>query len=169
MSILPIKIYGSEVLRRKAEAIENITDDIHDLIKGMRDSLYYHQGIGLAANQVGVAKRLFVIDESQGRDLRIFINPRIIEEVGTVTAEEGCLSLPEIYVEVLRSRSLLLEYIDDRGGSRRLEAEGLLARVIQHECDHLNGVMTVDHAGFLARRMIKGKLKKLEKRVQETF
>ncbi len=167
MPILPIKIYGSEVLRQKAEAIGELTDDIRELISGMRDSLYYHQGIGLAANQVGVSKRLFVVDAGDG--LKVFINPRIKERDVTVTAEEGCLSLPEIYVEVPRSRSILLEYMDEEGKEKTLEADGLLARVIQHECDHLDGMMTIDHAGFLARKMLKGKLRRLEKRVQEAF
>ena len=167
MPILPIKIYGSEVLRRKTEAIGELTDDIRELISGMRDSLYYHQGIGLAANQVGVSKQLFVVDSGEG--LKVFINPRIKERDIAVTAEEGCLSLPEIYVEIPRSRSILLEYMDEEGKEKTLEADGLLARVIQHECDHLDGMMTVDHAGFLARKMLKNKLRKLEKRVREAF
>ncbi|MFH1037172.1 MAG: peptide deformylase [PVC group bacterium] len=167
MNILPIKIYGNAVLREKAAPVAEITDELLALIGSMRDSLYYHQGIGLAANQVGVARRLFLVDEGKG--LRVFINPRILESNGEAVSEEGCLSLPEIFVDVNRSPSLLLEYLDEKGETRRLEAEGLLARVIQHECDHLEGVLISDRAGFLASRMIKGKLKRLRKRVRESL
>jgi len=167
MDILPIKIYGSAVLREKAAPVAEITDELLALIGGMRDSLYYHQGIGLAANQVGVPRRLFLADE--GRGLKVCINPRIIELSGEAVSEEGCLSLPEIFVDVRRSRSLLLEYLDEKGETRRLEAEGLLARVIQHELDHLDGVLIADRAGFMASRMIRGKLKRLRKRVRESL
>ncbi len=167
MDILPIKIYGSAVLREKAAPIDEITDDLRGLIAGMRDSLYYHQGVGLAANQVGVARRLFLVDEGKG--LKVFINPRILESEGETVSEEGCLSLPEVFVDVARSRSLHLEYMDEGGETRRLEADGLLARVIQHEYDHLEGVLIADHAGFVASRMIRGKLKRLRKRVKESL
>ena len=91
MSVLPIKIYGSPILREKAEAIEEITDEVRRLVKVMRDSLYYYQGVGLAANQIGEAKRLFLIDEGKG--LKVFINPRILRSEDITTAEEGCLSI----------------------------------------------------------------------------
>jgi peptide deformylase len=167
MSILPIKIYGSEVLRQKAEPVEEMTDDLRKIIKGMRDSLYYHQGAGLAANQIGIARQIFLADDGSG--LTVCLNPRIVQVDGKAVAEEGCLSLPEIYLDVERAAGLKLEYLDEEWEPRELEAEGLLSRIIQHEVDHLGGVLISDRASFLARRLIAGKLRKLEKRVQESF
>ena len=167
MDILPIKIYGSPVLRETAREIEKIDDQIISLISRMRDSLYYHQGLGLAASQVGEAIRLFLIGDKSG--LKTFINPRILKREGTNVAEEGCLSLPGIFVDVYRAESLLLEYIDEKGETRRLEAQGLLARAIQHEFDHLEGTLISDRAGYISRKMIKRKLDKLAKRVRESL
>lgn len=167
MSILPIKIYGSQVLREKAAPVTGITDGIRDLVRRMTESLYYHQGLGLAANQVGVACRLFLADV--GKELKVFINPAILERSGAASAEEGCLSLPEVFVEIPRAESLLVEYLDEKGEVRRMEAEGLLARIIQHEYDHLEGVLISDRAGFIASRLLGGKLKKLRKRSRESL
>lgn len=167
MTIMPIKLYGSPVLHEKSAPVDEITDELLDLIGGMRESLYYHQGVGLAANQVGVARQVFLADGEKG--LKAFINPRIIETDGEASSEEGCLSLPEIYVDITRAGKVLLEYLDETGEIRRLEVDGLLARVIQHECDHLEGVLISDRAGFLASRMIRGKLNRLRKRVRESL
>lgn len=167
MTILPIKIYGSPVLRQKSEPIEKITDDLIDMIGDMKKSLFYHQGIGLAANQIGIARRVFLADGGGG--LRVFINPKIIEADGDSVGEEGCLSLPEIYVDVSRKRSLLVEYIDEDEKIVRMEADGLWARVIQHEYDHIEGIMISDRAGFLAKKLIRNKLKRLRKKVRETL
>jgi peptide deformylase len=167
MSILPIKIYGSPVLRKKADPVTGIDDGIRDLIRRMTESLYYHQGLGLAANQVGVATRVFLADDGKG--LKVFLNPTILERDGREVGEEGCLSFPEVFVEIPRAGSLLVEYLDEREEVRRLEAEGLLARIIQHEYDHLDGVLICDRAGFIASRLIAGKLKKLRKRARESI
>ncbi len=167
MSILPIKIYGSPVLRKKADPVTGIDDGIRDLIRRMTESLYYHQGLGLAANQVGVATRVFLADDGKG--LKVFLNPTILERDGREVGEEGCLSFPEVFVEIPRAGSLLVEYLDEREEVRRLEAEGLLARIIQHEYDHLDGVLICDRAGFIASRLIAGKLKKLRKRARESM
>ncbi len=167
MSILPIKIYGSPVLREKAAPVAEVNGEIRNLVRRMAESLYYHQGLGLAANQVGVSRRLFLADD--GKSLKVFINPVIREREGEVSAEEGCLSFPEVFVEIPRAESVLVEYLDGEGESRRLEAEGLLARIIQHEYDHLEGVLISDRAGFIASRLISGKLKKLKKRVRESL
>ena len=167
MNILPIKIYGSPVLREKAVPVEKITDDLISLIVDMKKSLAYHQGIGLAANQIGVARRLFLADGGGG--LKVFINPRIIETDGTAVSEEGCLSLPEIYVDVRRESSLLMEYLDEKEKVVQIEADGLWARVIQHEYDHLEGIVISDHAGYLAKKLIRGKLKRLRKRVRASL
>ena len=165
MSILPIKIYGSDALRQKAEAIPELTEEVRRLVGWMKDSMYYHQGVGLAANQVGIAKRLFVADDGNG--FRAFINPKIIKTDGRAEAEEGCLSLPGIYVDIGRGFSVTVEYLDPDGEQRRLDAEGLLARIIQHELDHLDGVLISDRAGFLAKKLMAGKLKKLARWMKE--
>jgi peptide deformylase len=167
MSILPIKIFGSPVLREKAAPVEKITDDLIGLIGDMKRSLAYHQGIGLAANQIGVARRIFLADGGGG--VKVFINPRIIETDGTAVSEEGCLSLPDIYIDVRRKSSLLMEYLDEKEEIIRIEVDGLWARVIQHEYDHLEGIVISDHAGFLAKKLIRGKLKRLRKRVRESL
>ncbi len=167
MTVLPIKIYGSPVLEERAAPVEEVDGEIRDLVRRMTESLYYHQGLGLAANQVGVPRRLFLADDGTG--LKVFINPVIRGREGEVSAEEGCLSFPEVFVEIPRSKSLLVEYLDQEGEPRRLEAEGLLARIIQHEYDHLEGVLISDRAGFIASRLIRGKLKKLKKRVRESL
>ncbi len=167
MSILPVKIYGSPILRERAAPVPEVDGEIRDLVRRMTESLYYHQGLGLAANQVGVSRRLFLADDGKG--LKVFINPVIREREGEVSAEEGCLSFPEVFVEIPRAETLLVEYLDEEGESRRLEAEGLLARIIQHEYDHLEGVLISDRAGFISSRLISGKLKKLKKRVRESL
>ena len=167
MYIQPIKIYGSPVLREKAAPISEIDDEVRELVRGMTESLYYHQGLGLAANQVGTARRLFLADDGKG--LKVFINPVIRESAGAISGEEGCLSFPEVFVEISRAESLLVEYLDEKGETRRLEAEGMLARIIQHEYDHLEGVLIPDRAGFIASRLIRGKLRKLKKRVRESL
>jgi len=167
MPILPIKIYGSDVLRQQASPVEKMTDDLRRMIGEMRDSLYYHQGAGLAANQIGVPRQIFLADD--GRGLLVCINPRIVELEGKAVAEEGCLSLPEIYIDIERADSLKLEYLDQDWELKQIDAEGLLCRIIQHEVDHLKGVLISDRAGFVTRKLIAGKLRKLEKRVQESF
>jgi len=167
MDILPVKVYGSPVLREQARELDRIDDAVLGLIERMRDSLYYHQGLGLAANQVGEPVRIFLIDDGSG--LKTFINPRILEKDGSAVGEEGCLSLPGIFIDIHRHSSLLLEYEDREGETRRLEADGLLARAIQHECDHLEGTMISDRAGYIARKLIRRKLDKLAKRVREAL
>ncbi len=164
---MPIKIYGSPVLREKAAPVPGVTGEVRDLVRRMTESLYYHQGLGLAANQVGVASRVFLADDGKG--LKIFLNPRILEQDGSSAGEEGCLSFPDVFVEIARSESLLVEYLDEEGEIRRLEAEGLLARIIQHEYDHLDGILISDRTGFIASRLISGKLRKLRKRARESM
>lgn len=155
------------MLREKAAPIKEIDGETLELVRRMTESLYYHQGLGLAANQIGVARRLFLADDGHG--LKVFINPIIRERGGEVSREEGCLSFPEVFVDIPRADSLLVEYLDQNGEPRKLEAEGMLARIIQHEYDHLEGVLISDRAGFIASRLISGKLRKLQKRVRESL
>ena len=146
----PLKIYmlGQETLRTPANRIVKVDDSIRSLAKDMLITMYSAKGIGLAAPQVGVQKRLLVIDlnfEDPDAPPNVFINPEIISSSANLdTYEEGCLSIPGVYLNVLRPSSIKLSYRDEMGRPKKMNADGLMARCIQHEIDHLNGVLFVD-------------------------
>ena len=146
----PLKIYmlGQETLRTPAIRIVKVDDSIRQLAKNMLITMYSAKGIGLAAPQVGVQKRILVIDlnfEDPDAPPNVFINPEIISSSASLdTYEEGCLSIPGVYLNVLRPSSIKLSYRDEMGRPKKMNAEGLMARCIQHEIDHLNGVLFVD-------------------------
>ena len=146
----PLKIYmlGQETLRTPANRIVKVDDSIRKLAKNMLITMYSAKGIGLAAPQVGVQKRILVIDlnfEDPESPPNVFINPEIISSSASVdTYEEGCLSIPGVYLNVVRPSSIKLSYRDEMGRPKKMNAEGLMARCIQHEIDHLNGVLFVD-------------------------
>ena len=146
----PLKIYmlGQETLRTPAIRIVKVDDSIRQLAKNMLLTMYSAKGIGLAAPQVGVQKRILVIDlnfEDPDAHPNVFINPEIISSSASLdTYEEGCLSIPGVYLNVLRPSSIKLSYRDEMGRPKKMNAEGLMARCIQHEIDHLNGVLFVD-------------------------
>jgi len=160
MKIIPVLTYGAEVLKKKARPVHEVDDDIQGLIEDMADALYYNQGVGLAAPQVGKPLRIFLADDGSG--LKVFINPEIIETSGNERGEEGCLSLPGIFVDISRAAAIKVRYLDREGNSCELEAEGLLARIIQHEYDHLEGTLISDRAGFLARKLMTKRLRRLQ-------
>lgn len=168
MTERPIVIYGDPVLREKSRKIEKIDRDTKDLVSALADTLAKVKGLGLAANQIGAAKRVFVIDLRAidiNESLRVFINPEIIERDGEVVeAEEGCLSFPDLYLKIDRPERVTVRATDLDGNEFELTAEGLAARAIQHEYDHLEGVLFIDHVSPLTRTMIKGRLNKLKKR-----
>ena len=146
----PLKIYmlGQETLRTPANRIVKVDDSIRKLAKDMLITMYSAKGIGLAAPQVGVQKRILVIDlnfEDPESPPNVFINPEIISSSASVdTYEEGCLSIPGVYLNVVRPSSIKLSYRDEMGRPKKMNADGLMARCIQHEIDHLNGVCFVD-------------------------
>ena len=146
----PLKIYmlGQETLRTPANRIVKVDDSIRKLAKDMLITMYSAKGIGLAAPQVGVQKRILVIDlnfEDPDAPPNVFINPEIISSSASLdTYEEGCLSIPGVYLNVLRPSSIKLSYRDEMGRPKKMNAEGLMARCIQHEIDHLNGVLFID-------------------------
>ena len=146
----PLKIYmlGQETLRTPANRIVKVDDSIRKLAKDMLITMYSAKGIGLAAPQVGVQKRILVIDlnfEDPESPPNVFINPEIISSSASLdTYEEGCLSIPGVYLNVVRPSSIKLSYRDEMGRPKKMNAEGLMARCIQHEIDHLNGVLFVD-------------------------
>ena len=145
-----------------AEPVEAVTDEIRQLVKDMFETMYAAPGIGLAATQVDVHQRVVVIDVSEDRSQPLcLINPEIIEKDGIQTYEEGCLSVPGIYAKVKRANSVTVEYLDEQGEHQTLSAEGLLAVCIQHELDHLQGIVFLDHLSVLKRKMALKKLKAL--------
>ncbi|HEX9983828.1 MAG TPA: peptide deformylase [Thermoanaerobaculia bacterium] len=166
MAVLPICKYGEEVLRLPATPVETIDDELQKLIDDMIDTMYAAPGVGLAANQVGVSKRLMLIDLSVGRragECHVFINPEIIESEGEVTEEEGCLSIPDFVEVVTRPERVKLRYLDRKGREREMWGEGLMARAMCHEIDHLNGTLFVDHLRGLKKDRILKKISKLAK------
>ena len=174
MALLPIYETPDPVLREISTPVETIDGALHKLIDDMFDTMYAAPGIGLAAVQVGVPKRLLVIDlqepEEEGgepvRDPRVFINPEILETSQTTRPyQEGCLSVPDQYAEVLRPDRVRARWRDRDGSEREEWIDGLLAVCLQHEIDHLNGILFIDHLSRLKRDMI---MKKLVKARRET-
>jgi len=163
MPVLQIKIYGDPILTKKAEPIKNINDTIVELAQSMVKTMHSAPGIGLSAPQVNKSKRLITVDLSVGEkseDLIILANPELLDQEGEIISEEGCLSLPGIQEKVPRSAKAVIKGIDLMGNERLIEAEGLLARVLCHEIDHLNGKLFIDYLSPLKRSLIRKKLKK---------
>ena len=167
MAIRPILTAPDPRLKAVSTDVETVDSAIRTLIDDMIDSMYAADGIGLAAVQIGVAKRVLVIDvdQKEGKKNAIaYINPKlgwVSEEMAVF--EEGCLSVPEIYDDVERPARIKCEYLDRDGNKQLLEADGLLATCMQHEMDHLNGVLFIDHLSRLKRAMVVKKLTKLKK------
>ena len=145
MSILPILTFPNSLLRKKAKPIKIIDNELKDLIVNMTDTLKQAQGVGLAANQVGVLKRLCIIKSSPDEDYKAYINPEIIKKTGTRFVNEGCLSFPEYNGIVKRSISITARYLDETGGKIKITADELLSQALEHEIDHLNGILFIDH------------------------
>lgn len=163
MARLSIVTYGHPVLSQKAEPIKSIDDEIVELARNMVETMHAAPGIGLAAPQVNVSKRLITVDLSVGEkpdQLLILINPEFLETEGESVAEEGCLSVPGIQEKVKRPARVRIRGLDLQGKERILEAEGLLARVFCHEIDHINGKLFIENLSPLKRSLIKKKLKK---------
>ena len=162
----PITKYGDTVLQTRASDITNITSDTQRLIDDMVETMYASSGIGLAAPQVGLSIRLFIADPSFGRDsddLLIMINPEIVERDGVQLEVEGCLSLPGFEAKIPRPTRSLVRGLDRHGEPQQVEATGLLARIFQHEIDHLDGSLFLDHLRGLKRELIVRKIKKLKR------
>jgi peptide deformylase len=166
VAVLPIVKYGDDVLRLPTAPISEIDASVQKLIDDMVDTMYAAPGIGLAANQVGASKRLMVIDLSVGKrpnELHVFINPEMLEAEGELNEDEGCLSIPDFTETVQRPLRVKLRYLDRNGREREMWGEGLMARAMAHEVDHLNGNLFIDHLrGFRKDRILK-KIQKLAK------
>jgi peptide deformylase len=153
MDGLPIRKYPDPILRKKARRVERVTDLERKLLLQMADTMYLNSGVGLAANQVGIDKQLVVIDIGSG--LIKLINPVIIRKNGSAIQEEGCLSVPENCIKIKRAKEITVKHLDDDGKDCRLRADGLLARAIQHEVDHLSGKLIIDYLNPIKRLFLK--------------
>ena len=158
MSLLDLHLLGSPVLRQQSPPVAEVTDEVRRFVADLFETMHAAKGVGLAANQVGVATRVAVV-EADGHRL-VLINPRIVEASGKETGEEGCLSIPDLYADVTRPDHVVLEAIDEHGQPYRVELEGLPARAVQHEIDHLDGILFLDHLSLLKRRRLLGRWKK---------
>ncbi|KQM30396.1 peptide deformylase [Rhizobium sp. Leaf68] len=165
MTIKPLIILPDPLLRQQSKPVEMVDSEIQRLADDMLETMYDAPGIGLAAIQIGVARRMLVIDLSRDDEEnkpQVFINPEILKVSDDVsTYEEGCLSIPDYYAEVERPASLTVGYVDRDGKQQTVEADGLLATCLQHEIDHLNGVLFIDHISRLKRDMVIKKFTKL--------
>lgn len=165
MALLNILHYPDERLHKVAKPIDKVDDEVLQLIDDMVETMYASKGIGLAATQVNVHRRLLVIDVSEEREgVTAFINPEIIEKIGETEYEEGCLSVPGIYETIRRAERVRVRAMGRDGKPFELEADGLLAICLQHEIDHLDGKVFVEYLSTLKQNRIRTKMKKLEKR-----
>ncbi len=149
---LRLRYYGEPVLRKKADPVASVTSEIRELIAGLFDTMYRERGIGLAAPQVGVSQRVFVVD----------VEGEEGERVKSVVGEEGCLSIPGIHADVKRHAQVTFEGMDEKGASITVRAEGLLARALQHELDHLDGVLFIDRLSAIRRKLLEPKLARMQ-------
>jgi peptide deformylase len=172
MALLPILTAPDPRLKVKAKPVAAVDDQIRRLMADMLETMYAAPGIGLAAPQVGVAKRVLVVDvarEGEPRQAMKIANPEILwRSAELLTTNEGCLSLPEHYADVSRPAKIRLRYLDEQNEIREIDVEGLLATCIQHEMDHLEGVLFVDHISALKRGIILRKLAKAKRQQAET-
>ena len=155
--------YPDPRLRQKAEPVAQMTPALKKLVDDMAETMYAAPGVGLAATQIGEPHRIFIIDiaaEDEPSDLRVFVNPEVLTREGDSVGPEGCLSFPGVTEDIKRSAKVRVRAQDADGAPFELQADGLLAVAIQHELDHLDGVLMVDHMGMLKRRMVQRKLQK---------
>jgi peptide deformylase len=164
MTILKIITYPDPFLKKKTKPVENINDDIKKLIKDMADTMYEAPGVGLAAIQVGEDRSIIVFDpeaDKENRPYQVLINPEIVSTEGEFLSEnEGCLSVPEFRSDVKRAEFAVVTGLDIQGNPVRMEAQGILSVILQHEIDHLNGILFIDRISSLKRGIYKRKVKK---------
>lgn len=166
MAVRPIVKYGDPVLRTPTRPVDRIDAEIRKLIDDMVETMYAAPGVGLAANQVGVSKRLMIIDLSVGEtpgELHVFINPELIEKQGEISEEEGCLSIPDFVEMVSRPEITTVRYQDREGGWKEMTGEGLMSRALNHEVDHLDGKLYVDYLRGLRKERLLKKVSKILK------
>jgi peptide deformylase len=163
MTIRAIHTYPDPVLRKETDTVSTFDSDLQKLVEDMAETMYDAPGIGLAAPQIGISKQVIVVDLSKDKEEKNFmplINPKIISHEGSQVDDEGCLSVPDLTSKVKRFRKILVTYQDLDGTSRELSAEDRFAVVLQHEIDHLHGILFIDHLSSLKRQLYKKKVKK---------
>ena len=160
MAVLRVRKYGDPVLRRRALPVGRVTDEVRATIADLIDTMYDEVGIGLAAPQVGVSLRLIVLGDEEGRGAEALVNPVIVEQGGQATAEEGCLSIPGVFAPVTRAAWVRVEAASAEERPVSIRAAGLRARVLQHELDHLDGVLFIDRLDPVTRDRLKRRIKK---------
>ena len=166
MAVLEILHYPHPVLKEKSQRVQKIDDSIRKLVQDLAETMYSAPGVGLAANQVGCPLRLAVIDvtpHDQPKQLLVLINPEIVEAEGECTWDEGCLSVPDCNEEVKRHKKVVVRFQNLQGETAEISGEDLLGIALQHEIDHLDGILFIDRLSPLKRRLIKKKLQKKEK------
>ena len=169
MSVLDIRLYGDPVLRRKAESVVEIDDEIRELAADMIDTMYEAEGVGLAAPQIGLSIRIIVADAEHGEgggSPRVFVNPEILEKDGEWRFEEGCLSIPGIRADVVRPERIVLRFQDLDGQEHVEEMHEIWARILQHEIDHLEGKLFIDYLSQIKKTLIRKTLRELEYEAQ---
>lgn len=144
MAVRIVREYGDEILRKKAKTVEVVDDKIRALVDDMLDTLYQYNGVGLAAPQIGILKRIVVIDTYEGKGPIVLINPEIIKEKGEQEVDEGCLSFPQQYAKIIRPKEVTVKALDENGKEFKITGKDLLAQALSHETDHLNGILFVD-------------------------
>ena len=176
MSVLPIVTYNDPVLRKKAKLVTKFDEETAEFIEDLFDTMYNSEGVGLAAPQVGVSKRIFVVDadgmteeDEETFGPIAFINPEIIEKKGRmIPLDEGCLSIPEVTDKVIRPEGIRIRFIDQEFVEQEMEVAGWLARVIQHEYDHLEGILFIDYLSAFRKRMHRNDLEEIDTGKRET-
>lgn len=166
MALLEIKKFGCATLRKKATPVESVTDKTRQLVQDMFETMYDAEGIGLAANQIGATQRVLILDvrpHHPESEPMVFINPEIIWTAGEFTGEEGCLSLPGISGEVTRPAQVRVRALGDDGQPFEMELDGMGAKALQHEVDHLDGVMVLEHFSVIKRNLLRNQLRRLQK------
>ncbi len=167
-TILKIRLYGDPCLRKKSAPVKDVGPAERVLIEALLSTMYEHKGVGLAAPQVGINQQIFVADVGEGPRPLIVINPHIVKNGKLAVFEEGCLSIPGITVKVRRPEKIKVKFINEHNEPMECEFEGLLARVVQHEADHLKGRLITDYAGLRAKLLLKGKLKDIQSNAKQT-
>ena len=159
MARLSVRLYGDPILRTVAEPVTSVTPEIKKIIADMTETMWHQVGVGLAAPQIGVSLRILVMDDGK-RGACALLNPAITDRRGSVVEEEGCLSIPGVFADVERSKWIAVSALDENGDHISFEAQGLQAKVIQHEIDHLDGVLFIDRLPPVTRDRIKKRIQK---------
>ncbi len=161
MSILKIRKYGDPILRKKCQEVKDVNQEIKRLADDMAETMFEFEGAGLAAPQIGKEKRVITANLGNGKSLSL-INPEILKKTGKTIMEEGCLSLPDIFVEIKRPEKVIVEGLDKDGKKVRIKAKALLSRILQHEIDHLNGILMIDRIPFWKRWKLREELREIK-------